>query len=626
VASGGKSGEIILLDAKELKEVRRWKAHDGFVDCLAFSPDSRRLASGSDNWSGSEGDVSVRVWDVEASRLAWKQDLPQIERGSPGRDRGGQVFGLAYSPDGQHLMTAHQSPDEQVSIWQADSGEHVRLFGKAPTPLSCAAWSPDGRVIATGHVAVNMVGNRWADRDNCVIRLYDPVTGREIRTLTGHTGPLQSLDFSPDSKLLASSSGGQYLNDTFYERESSDNSIRIWNVESGRELLKHDLPKAVKCVRFSPDGKQIASSAGAVGDNADVRLWKLPDFDALAAAAGAVAQVTTAERLFTGEDDTGVFSLAVSTDGKQAMTGHFSGAVCLWDTTTGKEIRHFEGHSAAVQRVELWPDGKHLLSASEDSTVRLWNLETAKEVRQFQGHKGEVHCLALSADGRLLLTASADYGADRDNSIRLWNAETGQELRRMAGPIHYTRDLLFAADAQTAYGCGTGLGGIMQWNLADGNAIHRFKSFKTPPICLALSPDGKTLAAGHAADAQLKGAWHDEENCLVRLWDLNSKSLIGELPGHSGPIADVAFTPDGRHLLTTSDGQHDAAGRFVPSSDQTVRLWDLATNREILRYNAQERVRKVAPAADGKSFLTGGDSIRLWTLPESAWPKAKVTE
>ena len=942
VASAGKSGEIILLDATELKEVRRWKAHDGFIDCLAFSPDSRRLASGSDNWSGPAADVSARVWDVETGRLVWKQDMPQSDRRRAGKGRGGQVFGLAYSPDGQYLMTAHQSPAEQVTIWQADSGKRVRTFGKTASMVRCATWSPDGRLIATGHTALNMVGNRWADREHCVIRLYDPTTGSEVRTLTGHTGPLESLDFSPDGKLLVSSSGGQYLNDDFYERNSSDNSIRIWDVASGRELLKHDMPQAVKCVRFSIDGKTIASAAGAVGDKADVRLWRLPEnlgqepreqaatiaeirrlvghkdniealaysrdgkylfagdgdrllqqwdvqagrivrkfpvgdfpwgiavhpdgqhvissqfggsitmwslesgravrrfsghtravmelaispdgkrllsgghdglvrlwdvetgepihsfqesycnavaltsdgrlaahggtgsglhiwetetgetlheigrgaaavsaaafspdgtvlvtgdgygliqvwdvrtgkeihhldahtsyvtslafvpggrffvsgsydktmrlFDlvqgmeiahvksatlcvshlaispdgrTLASGGGKRVQkvdgqwqpvkdgdydirlwrlpesvqrqdsevplITTAERLFTGPDSNG-FSIAVSKDGSQALVGHYGKGVSLWDVSSGRRIRQFTGTQKAVHSVHFWPDGKHAVAASEDGTIRLWELESGREVRRFEGHAGRIDCLALSRDGSLLLSGSADYGQDRDHSVRLWDAASGQELRKFGEAARYIRDLVFSSDASRAYGAGVGLTSVVEWDVNTGAPVHRFEDCPTAPISLAVSPDGKLLATGHFARRREKNRWNDPDHAIVRLWDLESRKIVRELRGHAGPVGDVAFTRDGQFLLSLATGEHDAGSNFIESSDQTVRLWEVETGREVARYELQERVIQLAVLPDGKSFLTVGDSIRLWRLPESAWPEQAITE
>jgi WD40 repeat protein len=354
------------------------------------------------------------------------------------------------------------------------------------------------------------------------------------------------------------------------------------------------------------------------GDYA-IRLWRLAE---IPSAEKAPAQpITTAERLFTaepGEQDSGVFAVAFSDDGNQALTGHFGGGVRLWDVQTGRPVRRLRGHTRTVHAVRFWPDGRHALTGGEDGTIRLWNLESGQEVRQFQGHTGRVQCLAISSQGDLVLSASADYENDRDNSVRLWDAQSSEELRRFGGRIRYTTDLVFASQGRHAYGVGPGLESITQWEVSTGEPVHRFPQFATLPVRLAISPDGRQLAAGYVAHGRRDGRWYDPENCMVRLWDLSTRSVVREFRGHTGPIADLAFTPNGRYLLTVADGSHDVEGRFIPSSDQTIRMWEVSAGREAARYEPQERVHVLAAAPDGRRFLSGGDSLRLWKLPESA--------
>ncbi|MEX2025648.1 MAG: WD40 repeat domain-containing protein, partial [Pirellulaceae bacterium] len=330
-------------------------------------------------------------------------------------------------------------------------------------------------------------------------------------------------------------------------------------------------------------------------------------------------QITTAERLFTGPKSHG-FSIAVSKDGGQALVGHYVRGVSLWDVASGTQIREFPGPQKAVNNVLFWPDGKHVAACSEDGSIRLWDREAAQEVRQFRGHTGRVDCLALSRDGSLLLSGSADYGQDRDHSVRLWDAASGNELRRFGEVAKYTRKLVFSHDAGRAYGAVVGSNSVIEWNVASGAVVHRFQGQPTVPLSLAVSPDGRWLATGHLARHHKDNHWNDPENAVVRIWDLKTRSVIRELRGHAGPVGDVAFTPDGRYLLSAATDEHDAGSKFIVSSDQTVRLWEMQTGREVARYQVQERVIQLAVLPDGKSFLTAGDSIRLWRLPQSAWP------
>lgn len=277
VASAGKGEAVILCDAMTLEEVCRYQRPVGYVECLAFSPDSRYLAAGTSTWNEKQPEPPrVQVWEVETGREAWSAELP-LKREARG------VEGIAFTPDGERLVIAEEDFRDGITVWEAATGEMVRRFGGPPaggpgySSVRSLDVAPDGRWIATGHAAIAVDSDKWDDPENAVIRLWDPEAGREVRKLVGHKAGIDCVDFSPDGRLLVSGSGGQYLNDKIYEKAAADNSIRVWDVSTGRQLVRQNLPKAVKCVTFSPDGRHIASSAGAVGDTPDLQLWRLPE-------------------------------------------------------------------------------------------------------------------------------------------------------------------------------------------------------------------------------------------------------------------------------------------------------------------------------------------------------------
>ncbi|MDM8550348.1 tetratricopeptide repeat protein [Desulfobacterales bacterium HSG2] len=184
------------------------------------------------------------------------------------------------------------------------------------------------------------------------IRLWDAETGRERSLLTGHTDDVSSVSFSPDGKTLASG--------------SKDNTIRLWDAETGREkslLTGHT--SYVSSVSFSPDGKTLASGSW---DNT-IRLWD--------------AETGREKSLLTGHTND-VSSVSFSPDGKTLASGSSDKTIRLWDAETGREKSLLTGYTDFVLNVSFSPDGKTLASGSSDSTIRLWDLSFLYDSRPME--------------------------------------------------------------------------------------------------------------------------------------------------------------------------------------------------------------------------------------------------
>jgi hypothetical protein len=228
-------------------------------------------------------------------------------------------------------------------------------------------------------------------------------------------GPVRALAFSPSRPVLASA--------------SSDTTIRIWEVPSGKEI-KALVSRfgAMRSVAFSPDGQLLASG----GDDGSVRIWDWASGREIRSMRGRLGIV---------------FAVAFSPDGVTLVTGASDALVHLWDLATGRERSALSGHQGPVHSVAFSPDGLALASGGADGVVRLWDLSAGRERRALSGHRGEVHSVAFAPDGRTVASAGAD------GTVRIWDIASASEraaLSAHAGPawsLAYSMDGALVASA-----------------------------------------------------------------------------------------------------------------------------------------------------------------------------------
>ena len=171
----------------------------------------------------------------------------------------------------------------------------------------------------------------------------------------------------------------------------------------------------------------------------------------------------------------------VLADGKELAVGNeYGGDIQIFDAATGKLGRKIKGHDKAGVVVVYSKDGKFLASAGQDKTARIWDAATGKELHRFQ-EPAPVFEAVLSPDGKLLAARTA-------RTVRLWDVASGKEVRRFDDDCNQLRCLAFSSDGKIASSCG------VLWDVATGKEICRCKGILQGDM--ALSPDGKTVAAG----------------------------------------------------------------------------------------------------------------------------------
>jgi uncharacterized caspase-like protein len=279
-------------------------------------------------------------------------------------------------------MLASASRDHTIKLWDVASGREIRTLSGHSSAVASVAFSPDGRTLASGS-------------GDHTIKLWDVASGREIRTLSGHSDVVWSVAFSPDGRTLASASW--------------DHTIKLWDVASGHEirtLSGHS--DGVKSVVFSPDGRTLASGSF----DYTIKLWDVA--------------IGCEIRTLSGHSNW-VESVAFSPDGRTLASGSVDQTIKLWEVASGREIRTLSGHSEFVLSVAFSPDGRTLASASFDKTIKLWDVASGREIRTLSGHSNVVASVTFSPDGKTLASGSWD------GTIRLWGIERGKELVALIG-------------------------------------------------------------------------------------------------------------------------------------------------------------------------------------------------
>jgi WD40 repeat protein len=411
IVTGSEDHTAKIWDAATGRESLTLKGHGSWVTSASFSPEGRFILTGSDDstakvWdatSGGEiftlrdtGGVHAASFSPDGRRIltgSWDHTAKLWDAASPGetltlKGHTGSVTSVSFSPDSRRILTG--SDDRTAKLWDAATGHEIlTLKGPTNAPVQGhkdvnvwpVSFSPDGRRIAT----------RSEDR---TAKVWDAVSGHEILTLMGHSGPITSVGFSPDGRSILTG--------------SDDKTAKIWDAATARERLTlTGHLSGITSVSFSPDGRRIVT--GSLDHTA--RVWD--------------ASTGRPTLTLMGHADS-VTSACFSPDGRRIVTGSEDNTARVWDAATGREALTLDGDNSWVQSVSFSPDGRRILMGGWGA-VKLWDAATGRELLTLKGHNEAVFAVSFSPDGRCIVTGS------RDRTAKVWFSEDSDPPQRLPG-------------------------------------------------------------------------------------------------------------------------------------------------------------------------------------------------
>src|SRR5579883_1950949 len=299
-----------------------------------------------------------------------------------------------------------------------------------------------------------------------------------------------------------------------------------------------------------------------------------------------------------------VEAITLGPDGKSIVSAAGK-IVYVWDMTTGKEFRRYDGFKRFLSSVAISRNGKLLAAGCRDGSIILWDINANREVRRIEAHmkpdpnrQGPLGTLLLqfTPDGGRLASVGAD------NALRLWDTATGKAIPGVGGHFYSVGRFALSPDGKTL-ACiveEKGIWEVRQWDIAIGREGKRLARKTTGQIAeVAFSPNGKLLAVGECGKN-----W--DTPCPIQLWDMDGAKEVRTLRGLKG-WASFAFSPDGKSLI--------AAG----SLERTVYVWDANTGKELrrLRGDPWTPINGFLMCADGKTLVSNYQSehsLRVWDL------------
>ncbi len=553
--------------------------------------------------TGKHGLSSILTGAFTAG-ITGNEKITEVSHSNPGygktvygiNTQSGKLSAVAYSPDGKIIASGGE--DRIVKLWDTESGKEIptREMKYHTTVIEDLTFSPDGKVLVS------------CGRDRNIV-IWNVTSGDVIKVLTGSLGDVYSVDISLDGQLLASC--GDYGSIKIWRTAnwteektisahfgsiysvhfspdgkllasgSDDHFLKFWNTTSWKLDSTHSplfFLQELRAVRFSPDGKYLAIGCRSSTFAGAADMW-LYDTES-----------RTYDPLVGHVNAIGDDAIDFSPEGKLLATGASDETVRLWNVTSKETVKVLAGHHRAVDAVAFSPDGTMVASCGYDGIIWLWNVVRGAIEGDFIGHESTVFTAVFSPDGQTL--ASGSY----DNNIILWNMTTEDKMFELGGHDAAVHSVAFSPDGKLLVS-GSWDTTVRLWNVTDGNELpaspltHHANAVW--PVIFSL--DGTIIISGSMIP----------ENA-IRLWNVTSGTELPVSPliGHSNDVSSLALSPDGSLL---------ASGSW----DSTIIIWNITSGQKIRTLIGHEGyVNSVAFSPGGELLASGGwdNTVRIWNV------------
>jgi WD40 repeat protein len=508
----------------------------------------RLKALGHDDVANVTADFEITT--IHASAVRDELDAWKVFHGENEHLLRRKVPDLAPETYLLQLAVAHAETSpvtKSAEKWLESAGSDVLWLWSLRRPRaivrSACIRTFEGHTGIVSAVAVLPDGRAISGSSDSTIRLWDLETGRCLRTLYGHADSVTGVAVLPDGHQAISG--------------SNDKTLRLWDIETGACLRVFDgFTTPVNAIVPFPDGHRALLNCG----DHTFQLW----------------DIDCGRCLRKFDSDTEILhNVVLLPDSKRALSAD-NGDPKLWDLDTGECLFVFPGQNSLVCGVAVWPDGSRAISAG--SELKIWDLKTGACLRAFEGQKDGFFALRLLPDGRSALTAGG-------NALKVWDLETGACMRTFVEHAETVNSVVLLPDGKRALS-GSWDKTLKLWDLEAGST-QRFDESHTDKVkAVAILPNCRRAISGG-------------DDSALRFWNLDTGKCVSSIQSGWARATVVAMLPNARHALSVE---------YEP----TLTLWDLETGKPVRTFKGHtDGVGAIVPFPDS-CFALSRDSTALW--------------